>query len=59
MERVCTDVEEWEDLKWKGQGDMWENGEFPFRKGMYGKCRYRYGRMGGSKVEKVYGDVGE
>ena len=48
MERVCTDVEEWEDPKWKGYVEMWKNGRI-----QSGKGRYNCGRMGGSKVERV------
>jgi uncharacterized protein (DUF2147 family) len=54
VERVCTDVEEWEDPKWKGYVQMWENGRI-----QSGKGRYRCGRIGGSTVERVCTDVGE
>ena len=54
MERVCTDVGEWEDPKWKGYVQMWKNGRIQSGKGMY-----RCGRMGGSKVERVGTDVEE
>ena len=47
-------VVEWKNPKSKGYVQMWENGRIQSEKG-----RYRCGRIGGFKVERVGTDVGE
>jgi hypothetical protein len=54
VERVCTDVGEWDDPKWKGYVQMWKN-----RRIHSGKDSDICGGMESSHLERVCTDVGE